>query len=528
MMHNQNNQNNRNNQNRLVNGYMQYQQHNQVFQNNSLLRNNPMFGRNSEQRIVNTQQSQYIQEHMKKLKQLQQMKQMKRMNELNNIIDDKKLTECVLYPTKIVKEENNNNLNDKYNERENDYMNNKEKFYHERTNKPYKHIINDATQINKFLNRKKITKDELIVHRVTRADADGVVEKFEELNNTMEKHNNELKVLYSLSKKAEHFQQFEYNNKYKYRIKYNPSDHVQMKKDKITYYKKEQRKLDNNRKRKDVMIESMMETGILNREELEKLNGINNKNIDIDKLEKSLADEFEGVDIDAVLSKHGINDLSENSDDNPKKQSEGNQKECQSFEKCVSNKLPDISQSSVTQSDKKKRRHRRSGKERESRYNDTSGDDQSKRRTRPVREKRDNDTYHKKIRRHRSEQYNIDNDSDHVKRRRSERTDIENNSYHTRRPAHRSERDNIDNDSAHTKRHRRKSERDNTDNDSDHIKRRRSYRENIDNDSDSPQRLRSERDNLDDKSDHKKRRGRRPGRLANDQRPTTNDHRRMK
>jgi hypothetical protein len=206
-------------------------------------------------------------QQMQRLKEQQQLKQLEKLNELENKFGQEKIRESVIRPIKI--ESNNKDVQAKYNVSGKDYENKRNQYWDKRTNQPYKNIIKDERHINKFLNKKNINEKELIVHRVTDADKEGVDEEFTELKGKLEKHNNELKVIYSTSHELEHKKKFEYNNKYKYRIKYNPSSHNKLKKDKISYYKREQKKMENDKEKVDVIIESLINKGIFEKSELE-------------------------------------------------------------------------------------------------------------------------------------------------------------------------------------------------------------------------------------------------------------------
>ncbi len=89
-------------------------------------------------------------------------------------------------------------------------------------------------------------------------------------------------MIYSTSHELEHKKKFEYNNKYKYRIKYDPSDHNKLKKDKISYYKREQKKMDNDREKTDAIIEDLVNKGIFDKDELEDI-GYDNTSSGSDK-----------------------------------------------------------------------------------------------------------------------------------------------------------------------------------------------------------------------------------------------------
>lgn len=150
------------------------------------------------------------------------------------------------------------------------YADNLTKYWEKRTNQPYKNILYDQDY-------SKPIRDEqdLIVHKYGEADkvkADQI-DKYKE---NMERHNNELKVIYSTSKEAEHLKQFEYNHKYKYRITGKvTADQQDLKKNRILYYKKEQQKMEKDKENKEKLLEGILQDGIFNEEELKEFGAIN-------------------------------------------------------------------------------------------------------------------------------------------------------------------------------------------------------------------------------------------------------------
>lgn len=290
-----------NNNNRLLASYQNYQQSNNIqnrFQNNPLLNNNQMF--QSNMNYNNSQQSQQMQmmymANMQRQKELQKIKHIEKLNELENKVDKNKIRESVIKPVKLERKNNVNDIVDHIkkdwgisisnkNNNGNRYKNisnqfksksdsQKKNFWNKRTNQPYKNIITDKKYINPFINKKKIKENELIVHKVSKLDKEGVDNEFEDLQNNIEKHDKELKVIYSTTKEAEHKKKFNYNHKYKYRVSYTPSNHNKLKKDKIEFYKKEQKKAEQGKDKVDTIIASLVDDGILEENEIEELKKI--------------------------------------------------------------------------------------------------------------------------------------------------------------------------------------------------------------------------------------------------------------
>jgi hypothetical protein len=299
-----------NDPNRLHRGYNNFRRRNVPFQNNQFLMNNPNFGGN-----VNYNQSRQMQQmrqmqqsqEMRKIQQLQYIKKMEKFSDLdkklNRLVDKNQLFDAVIkYDNNNINRKNNREVEKNYKEKQQNYMKNRDILQRSRTNQPYKNIIKDEKQINKFLNKNYSKKDEnivmkdLIVHKVTDADKEGVDEEFEKLEKELERHDKDLKMIYSTSKEAEYKQKFEYNNKYKYRVKFKPSDHDDMKKDKINYYKKEQKKIEKNRKQGDTIIEDLITMNIIDNDE------------SIDKIEKELEESLDDKDIDNLIKEYDIDE----------------------------------------------------------------------------------------------------------------------------------------------------------------------------------------------------------------------------
>lgn len=247
--------------NQLLRNYNNYQQGAPQFQNNALLQNNPMFQNGTSQ--INALQNHQIQQ----MKEIQKVKQLEKLSELQKKMSKDKLRDIIISPQKetvIAKKE----LEEKWKKKEQTFDPDRQEYYKGRTNQPYKNIIKNADYKKEFKDKK-----DLIVHRVTNADKEGVEEEFEHLQQNLEKHNNELKVIYSTSKEVEHKKEFEYNHKDKFiRIKHEAPDHGELKKDNIDFYKKEQKKLQGEKMKVDKIMESLITSGIINEEDIKEIN----------------------------------------------------------------------------------------------------------------------------------------------------------------------------------------------------------------------------------------------------------------
>lgn len=261
--------------NKLLNSYQTIRQKQHVGTSNKLLENNDIFNGNNN---ISTQQ-------------MQTMRQMRKDNGIDVFMDKDKIRETIIKPEKMVKSKIDRKLlQEKVKNMEETYIDSEKKnfgplihqYWKNRTNETYKGIItNDGNN--------KIYKEEtdLIVHKVSSKDKEGVDKEYEVINMGREKHNDELKVIYSLDQETEHKKKFEYNHVYKYRTQYDPKDHDKLKNDKIKYYKERQKKEEEGKKNIDSVIDILIGDGIFNQNELEsmgfdlsKINGENNdKNI---------------------------------------------------------------------------------------------------------------------------------------------------------------------------------------------------------------------------------------------------------
>lgn len=289
--------------NNLLSGYQNFQKNNLPFQNNPLLNNNPHFVN-----MVNNQQMQMMNlyNHMAKYKQAQEMKKMQKSSDVNNVFDKDLIHESVIRPIKIVRDDPHELINS-YNKRNKDWTDERTIAWKERTNQPYKNVLKNENY-DKFIGRQgKIDVNELIVHKVTDEDKIGILEELKDLRHSIEKHNSELKVIYSTSKEMEHKKKFEYIHRDKYRIKYDPKDYEGLRKDQLEYYKKEQQKLEKNKKNVMEVIESLLNKGILDEEDIKNIEK-EEKMLDNDdtvsnlenQLKNELGDEYDKLEKEAI------------------------------------------------------------------------------------------------------------------------------------------------------------------------------------------------------------------------------------
>jgi hypothetical protein len=287
--------------NNLLNRFNSYNT-NTPFQNNPLLNNNPNFMNSSKD------SSFYNKINMAKLEQIKRAKNIDEMG-----LDKKQITDLVICPI-VINKTKKSDLDEAYNEIVPQFIQKGNKFleelYNNRTNLPYKNVIKKDL-FNK--NFKKYYKDDifnlnvknkkdLLVHTITDADSDSLLleAEFELLNEILEKHNNELKMIYSSSNKSKYKKEFEYVQNYRYRLEYNPKNSEELKE----FYKKEQKKINKEKRMIDDVINMMVENDQLTEEEVNKLNNEINetkskkssKIISLeDELRKELGDDYEDI-----------------------------------------------------------------------------------------------------------------------------------------------------------------------------------------------------------------------------------------
>lgn len=128
-----------------------------------------------------------------------------------------------------------------------------------RTNLPYKGIIKNF-DFNKI---RPNYKEDLIVHKVTEADKKTFNEDISKYSNTITKQQKELSEIYAENKKNEHKKNFEYQHKYKYRTKLDVDGgdgggEGDVRIDRIEYYKKEQLKVEESKKKMDDILMNLI------------------------------------------------------------------------------------------------------------------------------------------------------------------------------------------------------------------------------------------------------------------------------
>ena len=209
------------------------------------------------------------------------MKKIKKFNNIDQMYNKDDLKNMIINPVKIEKPSINiQTLVDNKNLENNKEL---EESLKKRVNLPYKGII-------KNFNYDKIIKNEkdLIVHKVSNEDKKFFNDDMDKFKNKINSIDNEIKDIYSIDKETKHKKEFEYQHKYKYRSKLETTDDSDLRIDRIEYYKKEQNKLEDNKKKIDNVLLNLIDMGILS----ENLDSINYDKINTTELENTLKDVF--------------------------------------------------------------------------------------------------------------------------------------------------------------------------------------------------------------------------------------------
>lgn len=250
--------------NKLIEQYKSFSQNTQ-FKNNPLLVNNPsssgfMADPLFQQRLQSTK--------------LEQMKRIKKIDDLN--ISKEKLLDYIICPLKTEAINQENALTD-YHKLDDTYGDKPyakkilDEWYKTRTNIPYKNflkssnVLTDADYVKKyeFDDDGKLNPDgnKLIIQKVSALTKDELklIAEYEKMERLLEKHDDELKIIYSLSEQAKHKQQFEFANKSKNRVKFDPKD-IKDINDLKKIFEKENKKSSKYEKRIDELIESALDS----------------------------------------------------------------------------------------------------------------------------------------------------------------------------------------------------------------------------------------------------------------------------
>ena len=205
------------------------------------------------------------------------IKRAKKIEDLG--LDKKQLSEYVIDPFKIQKtdkKEIDAQLSQREPEFKDGYL---KELWKNRTNQSYKSVLKKELfdKVYKKFYKDAIfdkninDKSQLMVHKVIKkVDADKLLldGDVKVLEGNLESHNKELKTIYSTSEKNKFKKEFEYAQKYRNRIEFNPKDAEELKE----HYKKEQKKINKENKMLDEIIDKLVEQDELSLTEVEELN----------------------------------------------------------------------------------------------------------------------------------------------------------------------------------------------------------------------------------------------------------------
>ena len=221
------------------------------------------------------------------------MKKIKKFNNIDQMYNQDELKNLIIKPQKI--EKPNINIQSLIDNRDNTNKKDLDESRKKRVNQPYKGIIKDF-DYSKIRDKHE---EDLIVHTVTQADKDKNIfnEKMDTFEKKIAEQNKDIKDTYSLDKKTEHKKEFDYQHKYKYRVKIDSTDNDDLRVDRIEFYKKEQNKVEENKKKIDDILLNLIDSGILS----ENMESINYDKIDTNELELKLKNAFGEEEYEKLL-----------------------------------------------------------------------------------------------------------------------------------------------------------------------------------------------------------------------------------
>ena len=220
------------------------------------------------------------------------MKKMKKFNNVDQMYNQNDLKNLIIKPQKI--EKPNINIDSLIDNKKNCNDKDLNESLKKRVNEPYKGIIKnfDYTKI-----REKHEED-LIVHKVNEQDKNETIFNADMgiFHNKIEKQNKDIKDVYSMDKKNEHKKEFDYQLKYKYRTKIDSGDD-DLRVDRIEFYKREQSKIEENKKKIDDILLNLIDSGILS----DNLESIDYNKINTNELENKLKNVFGEDEFNKIL-----------------------------------------------------------------------------------------------------------------------------------------------------------------------------------------------------------------------------------
>jgi len=226
----------------------------------------------------------YIKTMKSNIRDSYNIKKIRKFNNIDQNYNEEDLKNLIIKPEKIEKPniDISKLLDEKINQTDCDLKDSIKK----RTNKTYKGIIKDKDfDFNKNIKQ----SEDLIIYKVNNNDKNQKVfdEKMNVFKTEIDDQNVHINNVYSLDNKNTHKKEFEYQHRYKYRSKINTDD-SDLRIDRIEYYKNEQNKIDNSKKKIDNILLNLIDSGILS----ENLDSIDYDKVNTDDLENTLKNVF--------------------------------------------------------------------------------------------------------------------------------------------------------------------------------------------------------------------------------------------
>lgn len=182
---------------------------------------------------------------------IQEEKMKRKINNIKELnLSSDKLTEIIIPSIKINKNDSTeleNNYSSKLKEYSENYLYD---LWKNRTDQPYKNILK-----NEDYSKTIKSTDDLVIHKITKNEKDTslLVNEYIKLKESIDKHNIELKQLFSENDILKHKKNFDYVNKYQHRVQYNPKDFNELK----DIYEKEQQKNNDEQQKIDDIINNI-------------------------------------------------------------------------------------------------------------------------------------------------------------------------------------------------------------------------------------------------------------------------------
>jgi len=256
---------------------------------------------------INNKEQKFINNNLNEIQREQNIKRRQISNNINRKYDFNSLMESLM--PRINDKINDNNekrqidLSHRKQEEIRDMKNqqNIKELYRNRVNIPYKGIIK---QENFDYNKEIKSPTDLCIYKITQKDkkVGRFIIRLAKLQNSFKKFDDKLRLIYS--DETEDKKKFNYEHITKFKLAYNPrdlEDDMDVRDKYIEEFKKEQEKIEQNKKKIEQSIEELLENGILTNDELDftldyhelKINNDNNqKKIIYNKKQKEIKEEI--------------------------------------------------------------------------------------------------------------------------------------------------------------------------------------------------------------------------------------------